>query len=109
MATTRKAVVDPLIEELPPEQESKPTTAADVSFEIEIMPYVVSGETYFRWIVVNHNAREFIGDYSGHTSVPDAGLRTASEAEANAREYVGRVRHAVELKLNVPDSYRIFV
>lgn len=107
MVTTRKAAVDPLVEELPPEQESKPITADDVRFEIEIMPYVAAGSTYFRWILVNHNAKGFVGDYSGHMSLPDARLRSTDEAENDAQDYVERIRHAVDLKLNQPDSYRI--
>lgn len=104
MATTRKAAVDPLVEELPPVQESKPTDALDVKFEVEISPYVVSGKTYFRWEIVSHNHVIYVGDYSGHR---DSGYEHALDAEAGAEEYINRIRHAVELKLNVPDSYRI--
>lgn len=106
MATTRKAAVDPLVEELPPVQESKPNEASDVTFEIEISPYVVSGKTFFRWEIVTHNYKAYAGDYSGHR---DSGYSSATDAEGGAHEYVERVRHAVELKLNVPDSYTIIL
>jgi hypothetical protein len=98
-----KAAVDPLIEELPPVQESKPTSADDVEFEIEISPYVVGGKTYFRWEIIGHTYSSYIGDYVGHR---DSGYDEPKDAETGAAEYVARIRHAVDLKLNVPDSYR---
>lgn len=104
MATTRKAATDPLVEELPPVQESKPTTATDVAFEFEISPYVVTGKTFFRWDIIDHGFAGYIGDYRGHR---ESGYETTQAAEAGAAEYVARVRHAVELKLNVPDSYTV--
>jgi hypothetical protein len=103
MATPRKAV-DPLVAELPPIPEAKPESANDVKFEIEISPYVVSGKTYFRFQVLDHNFKAYAGDYTGHQ---DAGYYTANDAEDGAVEYIKRIRHAVELKLNVPDSYTI--
>lgn len=105
MATPRKAAaVDPLVAELPPATEPKPTTAEDVTFEIQISPYVVSGKTHFRWEILDHNHRGYVGDYSGHR---DGGFETPQDAEDDAAIYVARIRHAVELKLAVPDSYTI--
>lgn len=107
MATTRKAAVDPLVEELPQVQESKPNTANDVKFDVEISAYVAGGSNFFRWKIVDQNAKEYVGDYTEHVSVPDAGLRSAEQAEANAKEYIERVRQAIDLKLSAPEAYRI--
>lgn len=104
MATARKAAVDPLVEELPPAPEPKPGTAAEVKFEIQITPYVVSGTTFYRWEILDHNHKGYVGDYAGHR---DSGFRIPEDAEADAALYVDRVRQAVTLKLNAPDSYRI--
>lgn len=105
MATPRKtATVDPLVAELPPLTEAKPESAYDVKFEVEISPYVVGGRTYFRFQILEHNFKAYVGDYTGHQ---DAGYEFALDAEAAAGEYIDRIRHAVELKLNVPDSYTI--
>lgn len=104
MATPRKPVVDPLIEELPPADEPKPESATDVNFVVEISPYVVSARTFFRWEIVENTYKSYTGDYVGHR---DSGYYTTVEAEAGAADYIQRVRQAVELKLSVPDSYRI--
>jgi hypothetical protein len=105
MATARKTpAVDPLVAELPEVEEPKPTKGTDVKFEIEISPYVVQGETFFRWTIIDHNAKPFIGEYSGQS---EASYKSAETAEIGAALYVDRIRHTVELKLNAPDSYRI--
>lgn len=106
---TRKAAVDPLIEELPPEQESKPVSAADVKFDVEISSYVAGGRRYFRWTILDHNGKGYVGDYSSHSSVlPDGRtLNSSDEAEDDAREYIRRIRETIELKLNAPDAYRV--
>src|SRR5688572_22694839 len=104
MATPRKAAVDPLKEELPPAPEPKPSKAEEVYFDVQIAPYVVSGKHYFRWTVIDHNHKGYVGDYSGHN---ESGFINPSEAEESAQEYVDRIRAAVELKLNAPDSYVI--
>lgn len=104
MATARKAAPDPLKEELPPAAEPKPDNATDVKFEIQISPYVVGGKTYFRWTILDHNHKGYVGDYSAHS---DSGYEHALDAEGGAEEYVDRIRHAVDLKLNAPESYRI--
>jgi hypothetical protein len=105
MATPRKTTaVDPLVAELPPMTEAKPESAWDVKFEVEISPYVVSGKTYFRFQILDHSFKAYAGDYTGHQ---DAGFHSATDAEGGASEYIDRIRSAVELKLNVPDSYTI--
>ena len=105
MAAARKPAVDPLKEELPPvPEEPKPESAADLFFDVEISPYVVGGQHYYRWTILDHNAKAYAGDYVGHT---EAQYLSSEQAEQQAAEYVNRVRAAVELKLNMPDSYRI--
>lgn len=104
MATARKTQVDPLVEELPPAPEPRPTQATDVGFTVEIAPYIVGGSTFFRWTITDNTHNGYAGDYTGHT---ESGFPTAEKAETGAAEYVERVRHAVQLKLDVPDSYTI--
>lgn len=101
MATARKPAVDPLVEELPPAPEQRPSAATDVSFQIQISPYVAAGKHFFRWVVLEHTHKGYVGDYAGHG---ESGFYSVSEAERGAREYVARVRQAVELKLNAPES-----
>jgi hypothetical protein len=104
MATRKPAGVDPLITELPEAEEPRPKTASDVFFDVEISPYVVSGEHFFRWTIVGHNAQDYVGSYVGQSQNSH---KTAGEAEESAAEFVSRIRHTVDLKLNAPDSYRI--
>lgn len=104
MAAARKPAVDPLVEELPPTPELKPGTAADVKFEVQITPYVIGGKTNYRWEILDHSHKGYVGDYAGHR---DAGFESGPDAEDNAAAYVDRIRQAVELKLNAPDAYRI--
>jgi hypothetical protein len=105
MATPRKkAETDPLVEELPPAPEAKPTKADEVQFDVQISPYVVGGKHFFRWEILDHNHKGYVGDYSGHR---ESGFEDTESAESNVREYVSRVRQAVELKLSAPESYRI--
>lgn len=105
MATPRKAAaVDPLKEELPPAPEAKPTKASEVTFEVQIQPYVIQGKTYFRWEILDHNHKGYVGDYSGHR---DSGFHDPDSAVADAEAYVTRIREAVDLKLNAPDAYVI--
>jgi hypothetical protein len=52
-----------------------------VKFEIEISPYVVQGETFFRWTILDHNAKAFVGEYAGQT---EASYKTAKDAETGA-------------------------
>lgn len=82
-------------------------SADDVTFDVEISTYVASGKTWFRWTILDHNAKGYVGDYSGHKSYPDKPLHSRDEAEASARDYVNRIREAVQLKLNAPGAYRI--
>ena len=102
MATARKTTVDPLAEELP--DEPKPLRASEVEFEVQIVPYVVTGTVFYRWTILKNNKRGWVGDYAGHN---ESGFATAEAAEDNAALYVERIRHAVDLKLNVPDAYII--
>lgn len=104
MATARKPAVDPLKEELPPAPEPKPKNASEVYFDVQISPYVVGGRNYFRWEILEHNHTGYVGDYSGHR---DSNFDSAEEAEKDARQYVERIRAAVDLKLNAPESYVI--
>lgn len=104
MATRKPAAVDPLVQELPPAPEPKPESADDVFFDVQISPYVVGGKNYYRWTILEHNHTGYVGDYTGQG---DAGFAEPEEAEANATEYVKRIRAAVNLKLNAPESYRI--
>lgn len=104
MATPRKPAPDPLKEELPPATDPKPDKAYDVKFEVQIVPYIISGQTLFRWVILDHNHKGYVGDYSGHQ---DAGYESETDAEGGAELYVDRIRHAVDLKLNAPDSYTI--
>jgi hypothetical protein len=102
MATARKTTVDPLAEELP--DEPRPQHALDVQFEVQIVPYIVTGTVYYRWTILKNNKRGWVGDYAGHN---ESGYPTADDAENGAALYVERIRHAVDLKLTVPDSYTI--
>lgn len=104
MATPRKQQVDPLVEELPPAPEPRPQEASDVKFTVEISPYVIGGSTYFRWTVRDNTHKGYSGDYAGHS---DGGYDTAPAAEFGAHEYIDRIRKAVQLKLDVPNSYTI--
>lgn len=104
MATRKAPAVDPLIEELPPAPDAKPESADEVKFDVQISPYVVGGKHYFRWEILDHNHKGYVGDYSGHR---DSNFETDQEAVSNATDYIARIRQAVELKLNAPDSYRI--
>lgn len=104
MATARKTQVDPLVEELPPAPEPRPQEASEVKFTVEISPYIVGGSTYFRWTVRDNTHKGYTGDYAGHS---DSGYHSATDAEGGAEEYIERIRHAVDLKLAVPDSYTI--
>jgi hypothetical protein len=106
MAATRKAAVDPLIEELSPGQESKPDSPDDVVFDVQISPYVVGGKHYFRWEILNHSYKSFAGDHSGRR---DAGFYTQKEAEDDAKRHIVDIRAVVELKLNAPGSYVITI
>lgn len=106
MATRAAAKVDPLVEELPISEEPRPKRASDVKFEIEISPYVVGGRHFFRWVIIDHNAKPYIGDYVGHN---DSSYESTAEAEIGATEYVDRIRYAVDLKLSAPEAYRITI
>lgn len=102
MATARKTTVDPLTEELP--DEPRPRHALDVQFEVQIVPYVVTGSVFYRWTILKNNKRGWVGDYSGQT---ESGFSTAEAAEDGASVYVERIRYALDLKLNAPDAYTI--
>jgi hypothetical protein len=102
MATARKTTVDPLAEELP--DEPKPVKASEVEFEVQILPYVVTGKVYYRWTILKNNKRGWVGDYAGHN---DSGYESPEAAEDAASVYVERIRVALDLKLNVPDAYTI--
>lgn len=81
--------------------------ASDITFDVEISSYVVGGRTYFRWLILDHNGKGYVGDYAGHSSPAGIDLPSADAAEDNARDYIRRIREAIELKLNAPDAYRI--
>lgn len=105
MATLKKPAVDPLVEELPPEPvEPSPAKAEDIKFTVQVSPYVVNGDVFYRWQIIDHEAKAYIADYSGQGN---SGLPAKEIAETDAAQYVERIRHTVDLKLNLPEAYTV--
>jgi hypothetical protein len=105
MATTRKAATtDPLMDELPDHPDLAPKAAADVTFDISIEPYIVSGEWWYRWNIENHSHQNHVQSYVG---AGNGGLKTAEDAEADAKRFVERIRHTIQMKLSAPGAYKI--
>lgn len=104
MATPRKAATDPLLDELPEHPDPAPMTASDVTFQVVIEPYIVGGEFFYRWRIADHSHQNHVGSY---VEAGNAGLKTAGDAESDAKRFVDRIRHTVELKLNSPAAYKI--
>lgn len=103
---TKTKVHDPLIDELPPAEERKPQTPEEVKFDVDVEPYVTGGKIYWRWTIVDHNAKGYVGDYSGHSN---AALHCAECAADDAKEYVARIRQTLALKLSAPDVMRLTI
>jgi hypothetical protein len=91
MATARKTTVDPLAEELP--DEPRPQHALDVQFEVQIVPYIVTGTVFYRWTILKNNKRGWAGDYAGHN---ESGYATA-EARRERRCAVRRAHPCTPL------------
>lgn len=105
MATPRKAAAtDPLLEELPEHPDLAPKNAGEVTFQVSIEPYIVAGEFWYRWRITDHTHQNHVGSY---VEAGNAGLKSSEEAEDDAKRFVDRIRHTVELKLNAPESYKI--
>lgn len=109
MATPRKAAApDPLTEELPPVPEVPcPASADEVEFEVSIVPKLMGGQIVWDWEIVSNTLAQHVGDYSGMKSdcLIDR-YKSADEATREAKEYVQRIRNAIDLKLNMPTAYK---
>lgn len=103
MATTKKTV-DPLLEELPPGFPLQPLSADLLEFTVEISPYIIGGATRWRWEIVEHNYKGYVGD---HTGQREGQFHSAEECEAGVKEHIARIRQTVQQKLDAPNSYRI--
>lgn len=107
MATPRKAAPDPLTEmteELPPvPEEPCPSSSDEVEFTVSIIPRVNGGRVLWDWEILGNTLAQHVGDYTGLKS--DKIVQTyysAEEAETDARDYVQRIRNAIDLKLKLP-------
>lgn len=106
MAVRKQAEPDPLTKELPP--EPAPLSADDVEFQVVLMPHVLAGEIKWTWEIVDHNAKQHVGDYTGLNEFKAVtAYVSAAKAETDARRAIERIREAIALKLNMPSPVKL--
>lgn len=93
-------------EELPLQPiEPKPVTPDDIRFKVRIYPVILQGDYYWKWVLVDHSAKPYVGDFTKIVD-PDS-YGTQELAEEAARRQVTNIRHVSGLKLNQPHEYVI--
>lgn len=77
-------------------------TPDEIRFKVRIFPVIFQGNYYWRWTLVDHSAKPYIGDFTKIVDPDNYG--SVSEAETAARRQVNNIRHVSGLKLNQPQE-----
>lgn len=85
--------------------ERKPETAAEIRFKVRIFPVIFQGHYYWRWTLVDHSAKPYIGDFTKIVDPDNYGTQVG--AEEAAKRQIENIRHVSGLKLNQPSEYLI--